>query len=77
MTLAKAHLPRRWRGAADGGAGRRRARSRPFLAAKALPGEAPLELERARVPRPIALRRGQALGGLLDEMGLCGSWRGA
>ncbi len=45
-------------------------RYEPLVAAKALPGETPLDLERARVPRPIALRRGQALGGLLDEMGL-------
>ncbi len=41
-----------------------------FLASKAPSGETSLALDRARVPQPIRLRRGQALGDLLDEMGL-------
>ncbi len=41
-----------------------------FLASKAPSGEPVLDIDRARVPRPIRLRRGQTLGGLLAEQGL-------
>lgn len=42
----------------------------PVLAALAKPGEAPLALDRAEVPQPFTLRRGQTLAGVLDELGL-------
>ncbi|HEX9731128.1 MAG TPA: peptidoglycan DD-metalloendopeptidase family protein [Thermoanaerobaculia bacterium] len=42
----------------------------PVLAALARPGEAPLALDRAQVPQPFALRRGQTLAAILDELGL-------
>ncbi len=41
-----------------------------FLASKAPSGEPALDLGRVRAPRPIRLRRGQSLGGLLTEQGL-------
>ncbi len=40
-----------------------------FLASKAPSGEPSVDLERAQVPRPILLRRGQTLGGPLGELG--------
>ncbi|MCP3958670.1 MAG: M23 family metallopeptidase [bacterium] len=42
------------------------------LAAKPHPGEPVLDLDRARVPRPIHLDRGQTLGGVLEDLGLDG-----
>ncbi len=41
-----------------------------FLASGAPSGEPVIDIDRARVPRPIRLRRGQALGDLLTEQGL-------
>ncbi len=41
-----------------------------FLASKAPSGEPELDVGRARVPRPMRLRRGQTLGTLLAEQGL-------
>ncbi len=41
-----------------------------FLASKAPSGEPALDLDRARVPFPIELRRGRTLGDLLAERGL-------
>lgn len=41
-----------------------------FLETKAPSGEAALDLDQVQVPRPIRLRRGQNLGGLLAEQGL-------
>ena len=41
-----------------------------FLASKAPSGEPAVDVERALVPRPIRLRRGQTLGDLLAEQGL-------
>ena len=41
-----------------------------FLASKAPSGEPALDIDRARVPRPILLGRGQTLGALLAEQGL-------
>ncbi len=41
-----------------------------FLAARNAPGEAELDLDRAAVPRPFRIRRGQTLGGLLQDLGL-------
>ncbi len=41
-----------------------------FLASKAPSGEAAVDVDRALVPQPLSLRRGQTLGDLLAEQGL-------
>ena len=41
-----------------------------LLASKVHPAETPIDLDRAEVPRPLVLKRGQSLGGLLAGIGL-------